>query len=208
MYKATKQWQSNRYLQQLMRDGVFYFLLYATLFPLFHFHSSRSHTSAGLTLECPHENSRVFPRDSRNVLLTLYKVLQSQLASTDASLHFLTSVSYIILFPMMPRFIISIRELRDRDLRDHWQGIDTGLGVLSHPVVSENAVVSAITFADVTSWQGQGRGQGRVVVGDADDSETIWVGVLGDGMGQGVEGDADDSKAIRLGVFRDGTRQV
>jgi len=27
MHKATKQWQSNRYLQQLMRDVIFYFLL-------------------------------------------------------------------------------------------------------------------------------------------------------------------------------------
>jgi hypothetical protein len=26
MHKATKQWQSNRYLQQLMRDVIFYFL--------------------------------------------------------------------------------------------------------------------------------------------------------------------------------------
>jgi len=166
MYKATKQWQSNRYLQQLLRDGAFYFLL--------------------------------------NVLLTTYRILQSQLASTDASLHFLTSISYVILFPMMPRFIISIRELSDRDLRGCWQGIDTGFGVLSQPVVSDIAVVSAIAFADVTSWQGQG----QVVVGDADDSEAIWFEVPGDGMRRGVEGDADDSKAIRLGVFGDGTCQV
>jgi len=166
MYKATKQWQSNRYLQQLLRDGAFYFLL--------------------------------------NVLLTTYRILQSQLSITDASLDFLTSVSYMILFPMMPRFIISIRELRDRDLRDCWQGIDTGFGVLSQPVVSDIAVMSAITFADVTSWPGRG----QVVVGDADDSEAIWFEVLGDGMRQGVEGEAGHSKAIRLGVFGDGTCQV
>jgi len=43
------------------------------------------------------------------------------------------------------------------------------------------------------------------VVGDADDSETIWLEVLGDGMRQGVEGDAGDSKAIRLGAFGDST---
>jgi hypothetical protein len=33
MYKVTKQWQSNRYLQQLMRDGIFYFLVYVPPFP-------------------------------------------------------------------------------------------------------------------------------------------------------------------------------
>ena len=34
MYKATRQWQSNKYLQQLMRDGIFYFFMYVSLFPL------------------------------------------------------------------------------------------------------------------------------------------------------------------------------
>ena len=28
MYKATKQWQPNKYMQQLVNDGVFYFLVY------------------------------------------------------------------------------------------------------------------------------------------------------------------------------------
>jgi len=161
-YKTTKEWrsQANQYLQRLMRDCVFYFLM--------------------------------------NVLLTAYRILQSQLAGTDASLHYLTAFSYMILFPMMPRFIISIRELYDHDLRGHrQQGIDTGFGY----VVSENAAESAISFADVDPRQGQG----QVVVGDADDPETIWLEVLGDGMRQGVEGDAGDSKAIRLGAFEDGT---
>jgi hypothetical protein len=34
MYRATKQWQSNKYLKQLMRDGIFYFLMYVSLVPL------------------------------------------------------------------------------------------------------------------------------------------------------------------------------
>jgi len=93
MYKVTKQWQSNRYLQQLMRDGIFYFLV--------------------------------------NVFLTIYRIVQSQLTGTNISLHFLTSFSYMILFSIMPRFFINIRELRDRNLRSRWYGIDTGFGVLS-----------------------------------------------------------------------------
>ena len=133
--------------------------------------------------------------------MTAYRILQSQLAGTDASLHYLTALSYMILFPMMPRFIISIRALYDRDLRGHrQQGIDTGFGY----VVSENAAVSAISFADVTPWQGQG----QAVVGDADDSEADWFDVLGDGIRQGVEGDAGDSKAIPLRVLGDGTCRV
>ena len=43
MYRATKQWWSNRYLQQLMRDGIFYFLVYAPLSTLFHCYSLGSH---------------------------------------------------------------------------------------------------------------------------------------------------------------------
>jgi hypothetical protein len=67
----------------------------------------------------------------------------------------------MILFPVMPRFIISIRELYDRNLRRRWQGVDTGFGVFSQPTVSENAAISAIAFADVVP----GQGWGQVVMG-------------------------------------------
>ena len=80
----------------------------------------------------------------------------------------------------MPRFIISIRELYDRDLHGRWQGIDTGFGVLSQPIASENEVVSAIAFAAVAP----GQGQGQTVEGDEDDLEAIRLEVLGDGAGQ------------------------
>ena len=82
---------------------------------------------------------------------------------------------------IMPRFIISVRELYDRDLRRRWQGIDTGFGVLSQPVSSGNAAVSAIHFADVAPGQ-----EGQVAEGEVDDSEAIrletWMS--GDGMCQ------------------------
>ena len=39
MYKATKQWQLNQYMHQLMGDGILYFLMYASSFHFFHFHS-------------------------------------------------------------------------------------------------------------------------------------------------------------------------
>ncbi|KAH0831386.1 hypothetical protein J3R83DRAFT_14049 [Lanmaoa asiatica] len=55
----------------------------------------------------------------------------------------------------MPRFIISVRELYDHDPRRRWQGTDTGFGLLLQPIASQNVTLSAITFADVTSEQGQ-----------------------------------------------------
>ena len=81
----------------------------------------------------------------------------------------------------MPRFIISVRELYDRDVRGRWQGIDTGFGMSSQPgVSSRNAAVSAIEFAEVAPAQAQPEDE-------VDDS---------------------DSEAIRLEMLGDGTRQV
>ncbi|KAF8547005.1 hypothetical protein OG21DRAFT_1527454 [Imleria badia] len=74
---------------------------------------------------------------------------------------------------MMPRFIISIRVLYDR----RRQGIDTGFGVLSRPVATENAVVSAIAFADVNPGQGESQD-------DVEDPEAIRLEVLGGGEHQ------------------------
>jgi hypothetical protein len=113
------------------------------------------------------------------VLLTAYRILKSQLDGTNISLRFLTAFCYMIVFPMMPRFIISIRELYDRDLRRLWQGVDTGFGVFSQPSPSENATISVIVFTDVAP--GQGRGQ---VVDDGKASEEIRLDVLGDGTRQ------------------------
>jgi hypothetical protein len=75
----------------------------------------------------------------------------------------LTVLTYTTLCPIMPRFIISMRELYDRDLRGRWQGIDTGFGVSLQPVSSGNAAVSAIRFADVAPVQ----------EGEVDNSEAI-----------------------------------
>lgn len=104
--------------------------------------------------------------------------------SLSGSFHlFLDLFSYIALFPMMPRFIISVRELYDHGLGGRWQGADTGFGVLSQPNASENAAVSAIAFADVAPeprhWQDQA-----------------------------VEGNAYESEAIRLEPLRDSTSYI
>ena len=93
----------------------------------------------------------------------------------------LNLLCYTTLCPIMPRFIISVRELYDRDLSGRWQGIDTGFGVSSQPSSSGNAAVSAIEFTDVVPGQEQG---------------------------QVAEGEVDDSEAIRLEMLEDGTRQV
>ena len=76
---------------------------------------------------------------------------------------------------MMPRFIIGVRALHDRDrVRDRcWQGIDTGFGMSSQPVFSENVAISA----DLAP----GQEHRQVAEGDVDDSEVIRLEMLGDG---------------------------
>ena len=93
-------------------------------------------------------------------------------------------IGYVTIVPLMPRFIISIRELYDRDARHGWKGIDSGFGVSSQPVDSENGVVSGIAFADVRvnpGWE-----EGQTVEGNEDNREEIVSEVLRNGSAQQV----------------------
>ena len=91
---------------------------------------------------------------------------------------FLDGFIYLMFATIMPRFIIGVRELYDRDLRGRFQGIDSGFGVLSQSIVSQNGAVSTIAFADVTP------GRDEVVEDDADDSEGIRLEVVAEGVRQ------------------------
>ena len=85
----------------------------------------------------------------------------------------------------MPRFIVGVRELYDRDrVRGRWQGIDTGFGTSSQPVFkfSEHAAISTIEFADLVP--GQEQGQVPVAGSEVDDSGAIRLEMLGDGTRQ------------------------
>ena len=96
--------------------------------------------------------------------------LEHAMVLSSTSLLILITLSYTTLCPIMPRFIISVRELYDRDLRGRWQGVDTGFGVLSQPVSSGNAAVSAIRFANAPLV---GQEEDQVMEGEVDNSEAI-----------------------------------
>ncbi|KAI9458223.1 hypothetical protein HD554DRAFT_2042139 [Boletus coccyginus] len=85
----------------------------------------------------------------------------------------LNALSYSLSCTIMPRFIISIRESYDRDLRSRQQGIDIGFGVFPHQIANGNAALSAIAFVDVTE-------QNQVLECGAGDSRTIQLDALGD----------------------------
>ena len=113
------------------------------------------------------------------MLFYLVGLLQTKPNSTpdSTSVLLLNAFSYATICPLMPRFIISVRELYDRNLHRRWQGVDTGFGVLSQVIASENAAVSAIAFADVAP------GQDQAVEGDANELEAIRLEPLGDHTG-------------------------
>ena len=99
---------------------------------------------------------------------------QTDTTVNSTSLFMLAVCYYTTLCPMMPRFIISMRELYDHDLCGHWQGIDTGFSRSSH------VSVSAIQFADAAP----GQVEGQVAEDEVDESEAIRLEMLEDGMHQ------------------------
>jgi len=91
----------------------------------------------------------------------------------------------------MPRFIISVRELYDRDLTARWQGVDTGFGVLSQP-----------KFAGALTEQVRSQVE-------EEDTEATRAEELSDSAHQVADGDADNSEVIRFEILGgDGTHQV
>ncbi|KAF8122272.1 hypothetical protein EV363DRAFT_1555210 [Boletus edulis] len=111
MYKATKQWQPNRYMRKLIKDGILYFVV--------------------------------------NVLSqvdNLFSVAGSPGGNIFRAM-FLQAFVSIAFYIAIPRFIISIRELYDRDIHRGFH-IDTGFGVQSRSNAGADATVSAIVFED------------------------------------------------------------
>ncbi|KAF8424404.1 hypothetical protein L210DRAFT_2098384 [Boletus edulis BED1] len=108
MYKATKQWQPNRYMQKLVGDGIIYFFV--------------------------------------NVLYQIDYLFALVVAPTNNPALFHTFL-YIIFYTLIPRFIISIRELYDHGIYGGFH-IDNGFGVVFQSNAGPDTTVSAIVFAD------------------------------------------------------------
>lgn len=59
----------------------------------------------------------------------LFNLVNSiQLPSNDLTL-FVNTFSYSLSAALMPRFIMSIRELYNHDVQDRWRGVDSGFSV-------------------------------------------------------------------------------
>ncbi|KAG6380460.1 hypothetical protein JVT61DRAFT_8603 [Boletus reticuloceps] len=106
MYKATKQWQPNRYMRKLVGDGILYFIV--------------------------------------NVVCQIYYAVIPVEAPTNDVAVFLGIFLDLAFYDLIPRFIIGIRELYDRDIHGGFH-IDTGFGVVSHSNAGSDTSVSGGT---------------------------------------------------------------
>ncbi|KAF8122298.1 hypothetical protein EV363DRAFT_1301244 [Boletus edulis] len=123
MYKATKQWQPNRYMQKLVKDGILYFIV--------------------------------------NVLFQTIDLLNRIGFSIVTIYVFLETFVYIAFYILIPRFVISIRELYDHVIRGRFH-IDTEFGMMSRLNASQDTTASAMVFVDGN--------QGAEVEGSMDNS--------------------------------------
>ena len=135
MYRATKQWQLNRYMNFLVSQGILYFLVYVPIsFP-------------------PHIP---LPKQSPTQLMchgilvfSLINVLgvSGKLPTGGWQGILLFLLGYVPMFTLVPRFIVSIRKMYARGVQSGGGGgIDTGFGLSSS---SRDAGGTAIVFADV-----------------------------------------------------------
>ncbi|KAF8553299.1 hypothetical protein OG21DRAFT_1485499 [Imleria badia] len=127
MYRVTKQWQLNRYMSLLVKQGILYFFAYVLmLFPspypllpsiIFLFNLLNMLSALGR-----------FPAEGWQLILSLI-------------------LNYVPIFALTPRFILSIRELYARDVEGRrGEGIDTGFGF---SLSDRNTGETLIVFADV-----------------------------------------------------------
>ena len=185
MYKATKQWQPNWYMEQLMGDSILYFLAYISVSTsLISICNSHCVLLPLISIIWRWTNySDAFFWTARNIFFNVAYLVKVNATGNNTWVLFLTMLCGITQCPMMPRFIISVRELYDRDPRRDWEGVDTGFGVLSQPIAGQNGPVSAIAFADIPLGQDDVEGEPIQLELLGDNTRQVWRRNLGRNAG-------------------------
>ena len=135
IYRATKQWQLNRYTKLFFREGIIYFLVYVISF-------------LRILIK---QNMLMVPLRGSTLVFSLVN-LPTQRLFYSLTVKWLSGVllvgSNVPVFALTPRFILSIRALFARDIRGtRGYGIDTGFDH-SSPGNSSSSV-TAIVFASI-----------------------------------------------------------
>ena len=159
MYKATKRFQLNRYMNLLAREGVSYFAAYVEV-------PTNPCISPPTLL-----NKRRFITNSMLVFALVIMLVDIARIPTDGwRAIVLGPMCAIPVVTLAPRFIVTLRRLYECDLQGrHWgSDIDMALGLGS--ASGRQAPVSAIAFADAGRNGGleyeETRMQGAEVGGD------------------------------------------
>ena len=103
-------------------------------------------------------------------------ILPDQLALDTSVTNLLQLTGFTTIVPLIPRFIIGVRVLYDRDTRGRLH-VDTGFGASGRAVDDENGLVSTIAFAD----RNPGQEQSQAAEDDAEDSEGIRLEAMAGG---------------------------
>ena len=143
MYKATKRFQMNRYMNLLAREGMTYFAAYVCV-PI------RSHISLPMLL-----NERWFVMNS--TLTYAFVVLLTDVARipTDGwRAIVLGPISSVAMVTLVPRFILTLRRLYERDLQGRHCGSNNDMALGLSSASGRHAPVSTIVFANVEQNEG------------------------------------------------------
>ncbi|KAF8442247.1 hypothetical protein L210DRAFT_1054374 [Boletus edulis BED1] len=136
LYRTTKRLQFNRYMTLLVRQGILYFFVW----------KQTNQFQTGLMI-----NFRP------STFLRLGNIIHGLAASGKLPLGgwrlmLLCVVQFVPLFTLLPRFIMSIRELYARDVQGRrGEGIDTGFGLTSS---DQEASETALVFVGVEEAEG------------------------------------------------------
>lgn len=117
---------------------------------------------------------------TRILVFNITLILQYGPQWSDTASIIMSTLSFVAYCPIVPRFILDLRELHDRDLRGRWQRIDTAFSARSQPISEQDVAVSAISFAEASSAEGPS------IEGCVDDLEVVRLRVVGysDGVHQ------------------------
>ena len=154
IYRATKAWQSNKNMRGLTRDGILYFLVYVATF---------------FSSNCMDTNR---PQTDRNVIYNTHDIIVNASGPTISATAtiYLALFSSIAICTIMPRFIISIRELYNPEARRDWQGIDSGFGLSSQSTGGRMPTA----YTEIV------QGQSRITEGDEDVTRAMPLQMLND----------------------------
>ena len=146
-YRVTKQWQLNRYMTLLVRQGVLYFFAYVLI--------SSSPLSFSLPSELAKSPTELIVTFRRSILLfALIDVLSfsAYFPTGGWQLILLPILQTVPIFTLTPRFILNIRELYARDVQGRrGGGIDTAFGL---SLSGHEAGRTAMVFMDVEQNEG------------------------------------------------------